>query len=122
MEEGGPGLVEVGPVLERDRGDLEKAAYGRECSSHRRDLGAAGHRPGTVEDGDLVEDEGRILHEDGVGQVRVGRQMQDRAAQIPEAGFVPVVLLSGELEVDRLPRKVGQLASGQGRADAAGDR
>src|SRR5204863_948414 len=67
----------------------------------------------------LVYDNGSILDEHRIGQVRVGFNLHDMAAKARQTAFVRAVLDSRELDVDWRPGQVRQLAAGNGPAHLA---
>ena len=94
------------------------ASTGAMCDS----LGPPRFRPGSRDNRDLVEDDGHVFDEDGVGQIVEGGQGLDAAAGARQGLLVRAVLRPRAIEVDRLPLEVRQFASGDAGADSAGDR
>ncbi len=75
----------------------------REHGRDVRSLRPPRFRPGSRDNRDLVEDNGHVFDEDGVGQIVEGGQGLDAAARARQCLFVRTVLRPRAREVDRMP-------------------
>src|SRR5262249_54021411 len=95
-------------------GEKAQGAVGTQRLGDGRDLGLAAGGAGAGDDGDLVHHDGRVLDEDGVGQIGLGRQRENVEAKLAQAGDIGGVLAERKVHVNRLAREVGELAAGEG--------
>ena len=103
------------------RGDVFELAKGRERFSKGCGFGPA--RIGTQgkNDGELVEDDGGVFDEHGVGEIALGRQGDDVGAKFSEEQFVGAMLLGSFGEIDRLAANERKLAVHDAGTDSASD-
>jgi len=75
-----------------------------------RRLGATRRRSGARDDGDLVQNDRRVLDEDRVRQLGRSRHPDDGGAERTQQVFVGRMLRRGTGDIDRLAREMGQFA------------
>lgn len=109
-EEGAAHVQHVAPIEGAGRFDVAEGTMGGEGRRDAGCFGPAGHCPGAGDDGKLVEDDGGVFDEDGVGEIGFGGEVFDVAAQSMQRRGVAKMFRRGALQVDRLPGEVAQLA------------
>ena len=93
---------DVAAVERARRLDEGYAPMVREHGRDVRSLGPPRFRPGSRDNRDLVEDNGHVFDEDGVGQIVEGGQRLDAAARARQRLLVRAVLRPRAREVDGL--------------------
>ena len=88
----------------------------RQRAGHRRGFGAPRRGARTRDDRELVEHHGDVLDEDRVGHLAVGVQALDHVSGVAQRLFVLAVLRPRQLDVNRHPRLMRQLAGTEGCA------
>lgn len=78
-----------------ERDTLQFAKFGNGLGE-RSSFGAARFGAQRKNNGELIEDDGGILDEHGIGEIGLGGKRDDASAEFCEEGFVGVVLPAGD--------------------------
>ena len=99
--------------------DRSKRPVLREDLRHRLALLPARFRAGARDDGDLVDDNRHVLHEDRIREIGRGGDVHERASERPQRLLVLVVLRRRDIDVNRHARLVRQLAAREALGNGA---
>lgn len=109
-------------ALERaGKHDMLKIAEFGKGLRERGGFRAARLRAERKNDGELIENDGGILDEHGVGEIRLGGERNKVSAEIFEKLLVGMMLSLGDLEIDRLALNEAQFAIHDSWTNGASD-